>query len=481
MLWSALRLAEAGDALPLPSAAPDATVRAALQAVAVWALQFTPRVTLQDEAVLMELAASVRLFGGMRALRERLDAEAAELGVRQVAWGPNGLSALAFARAEQKGLSGMRQTTLLADHLDALPMHVLSASWPHQTTLAHIGCRTLGDVRRLPRGGMARRFDKHLLQALDQLYGHAPEAHVWVQLPEVFEQRLELPFRVDDASALVFGARRLLLQLAGWLAARHSGVTVFTLHWLHDTMRARGTQPGDALTVRTAEPTRQMEHLSRLLAEHLAHVTLEAPVCELRLSADEVHALTEVSASWLPDDPRTAGSEPLPLVLERVSARLGPDKVVRPHLQEDHRLEWMCQWQPVAEAPAGPLQVREPAAMWKPVPRKRTRSDKRSRPSSSPSSSIGHGGDLPQPSFILAEPLRLLVRHHRPHYQGELQLLMGPQRIEGGWWDRDVNANQHRNVMRDYWVAFSEHAGLLWVFQTRLQTEPAWFLHGHFA
>lgn len=450
----------------------------ALQAVAVWALQFTPRVTLQDEAVLMELAASLRLFGGARVLRERLHQEAMELGVGQVGWGPNGLAALAFARAGLPGLPSSRQAALLVDRLNTLPLNVLSAAWPHQTTLAHIGCRTLGDVRALPRGGMARRFDKTLLQALDQLYGHAPEAYVWVHLPETFDERLELPFRVDDASALVFGARRLLLQLSGWLGARHSGVTAFTLHWLHDAMRSRSTEPGGALTVRTAEPTRQIDHLGRLLAEHLAHVTLEAPVCELRLSADEVHALTEVSASWLPDDPRTACGEPLPLVLERVSVRLGPEKVVRPQILADHRLEWMCRWQPVAEPPAGPIEVHATVESHSrpkgQVPRSGARKGR-------PSSATTNGFDLPQPSFILPDPLRLLVRNHRPHYQGELQLLMGPQRIEGGWWDRDTAHDAHRNVVRDYWVAFSEHAGLLWVFQTRLQAEPAWFLHGHFA
>jgi protein ImuB len=38
-----------------------------------------------------------------------------------------------------------------------------------------------------------------------------------------------------------------------------------------------------------------------------------------------------------------------------------------------------------------------------------------------------------------------------------------------------------RNVVRDYWVALSAEAGVLWVFQTRLDGAPAWYLHGHFA
>ncbi|HAX20920.1 MAG TPA: DNA polymerase [Hydrogenophaga sp.] len=434
MLWSALRL-------PAPDDTASPT-EAALQALALWALQFTPRVAVADEAVVMELAASVRLFGGWHALCDRVVSEGTELGVSQVAWAPNSLAALALARAGVQ--DGFRQP--LGVLLDALPMDTLSAVRPHRLTLAHIGCRTLGDVRRLPRGGVGRRFDKQLLAALDQAYGRAPEVHRWIALPERFAQRLELMFRVDDATALLFGARRLLLALCGWLAARHSGTTAFTLHWAHDAMRAKSAGDGGSLTVHTAEPTRNLEHLCRLLAEHLARVELLAPVGDLELVADEVMPLEEKSASWLPDD--NAGGETLPLVLERIAARLGPQRVMRPVLCEDHRPEWMCRWQPAPE----------------PLPRK-----------------PATGSELPQPGFILSAPLKLLVRANRPYYQGELQLLAGPQRVEGGWWDRDEAAGQIRNVVRDYWVAQSAHAGVLWVFQTRLEEAPAWFLHGVFA
>jgi protein ImuB len=434
MLWSALRL-PAPDDTALPT-------DAALQTLALWALQFTPRVAVADEAVVMELAASVRLFGGQRALRERVHAEGAELGVGQLAWAPNSLAALALARAGVE--NGLQQP--LEALLDALPMDTLSAVRPHHLTLAHIGCRTLGDVRRLPRGGVARRFDKQLLAALDRAYGRAPEVHAWIELPEHFAQRLELMFRVDDAPALLLGARRLLLSLCGWLAARHSGTTAFTLRWAHDAMRAKSAGEGGSITIRTAEPTRQLDHLCRLLAEHLARVALLAPVGDLELVADAVVPLEEKSASWLPDE--AEGREPLHLVLERLAARLGPQRVLRPVLCEDHRPEWMCRWQTAPE----------------PLPRKPVA-----------------GNELPQPGFILAAPIKLLVRAHRPYYQGELQLLAGPQRVEGGWWDRDEAAGQIRNVVRDYWVAQSAHAGVLWVFQTRLDEAPAWFLHGVFA
>jgi protein ImuB len=464
-------------------------------------------VTLLDEAVLMEVEASVRLFGGKRALRDRVVDEARDLGVVALAWAPTALAALALARSGIE--SGFRKP--LAELLDPLPMASVSALRPHEPVLARLGCRSLGDVRRLPRGGISRRFDAALLAALDQAYGQAPEVHEWLELPETFEARLELMSRVEMAPALLFGARRLLLQMCGWLAARHCGCTALRLRWAHDTLRARSAGEGGDLLLRTAAPTRDLEHLCRLLAEHLAKIELLAPVGELSLAAVEVVPIAPPSESFLPDPARSG--ETLQLVLERLAARLGPERVLRPVLLADHRLEWMQHWQPA------------------PLP----------RPKSGPAPV-----DLPQPSWVLAQPLRLATRAHRPIYQGVLHLLTGPHRVEGGWWHRfeavDTGAigpvppafggqstsgsvaagpaaakpggvepvavsaatasvspaslsTAHTtaaplvarepvtgHVQRDYWVALSEHAGVLWVFQERLaDDDTAWYLHGVFA
>ena len=290
-----------------------------------------------------------------------------------------------------------------------------------------------------------------MLLALDQAYGLRPEGYPWVTLPETFSARLELPGRVDTAPAMMFGARRLLVQMGGWLAARHCGVTAFTLHWYHDVMRARDAGDGGEITVRTAQPTQNVDHLSRLLSENLAKVTLRAPAGDLLLRATEVTPFMEESRSLLPD--ARATGEAIDLVLERIEARLGKKRVLRPVLTEDMRMEWMNRWQPMnAKRPA--TKVRQVSG--------------------------------PQPTWILKTPLKLDVRDERPLYQGPLQLLLGPERVEGGWWHRvkDAQGGQRSlNVARDYWVALSQHAGALWIFQQRLpkDTAASWYLHGLFA
>ena len=436
MLWAALRF-------PSTDATPPADD--ALQGPASWALQYSPRVALLEEAVVVELEASVRLFGGKRRLRDRIVQEAAELGCSSLAWAPNSLAALMLARAGVD--SGFRQP--LPNILDALPMQVLSATAPHLTTLTQLGCRTLGDIRKLPRGGISRRFDKALLTALDRAYGLQAEAHQWFVLPETFRTRLELPSRVETAPAMLFGARRLLVQLCGWLVARHAGTTAFRLRWAHDALASRSAGEGGEITVRTAKPMRDVEHLCRLLAENLARVALLAPIGDLALEALDVVPLEEGSASLLPDD--QAQGQSLALALERIAARLGPECVLRPVLVDDHRLEWAQHWQPA------PL----------PMPRKRVTAT-----------------STPQPTFVLPEPLRLAMRGDRPLYQGPLLLLTGPHRVEGGWWHRvgPPGAQEMQQQVRDYWVALSEHAGVLWVFETRLAGDAsAWYLHGSFA
>ncbi|OWQ93966.1 hypothetical protein CDN99_04395 [Roseateles aquatilis] len=473
--------------------------------LAVWCLQFTPRVALMEDAVVMEVAASLRLFRGLSALKARIGVEAPDLGVAAIGWAPTATAALTLARC---GVLDLGQRLLQAV-LDPLSLMALSAAVPHAEPLTRAGINTLGQLRALPRGAVSRRFGAALLTMLDQAYALRPEAHRWEVLPEDFHARVELPSREDHAPALLACARPLLMRLCGWLAARHAGATGVTLHWVHDSMRAKDAGDGGSLTLRTAEPIRELEHFCRLMAEHLAKTRLLAPVGELRLEAVGVQPLAEDSGSLLPDVVRTG--ETLYLTLERIAARLGPTRVLQPAPGDDHRLEWMTRWRSAVDASGSGAGSGAGAA---------------SGPRSSPGRGIGRPAAAPapcapEPTFLLEPPLRLALRDHRPHYQGPLTLLIGPDRVEGGWWDRlprrapteaeqaaaaprpapgavqtpaflsmapnedaKALAHGHRNVTRDYWVAVNEHAGVLAIFRQhrgKEEDDDAWFLHGVYA
>lgn len=456
--------------------------------LAWWCLQFTPRVAVLGEAVVLEIQGSERLFGGHIVLRRRIAREAQTQGVMVWAHASTALAALALAR--YVSVSGHTDQTL-ARHdgiedddeagagchawLDPLPLSVLPGVAEHDATLARLGCQTLAQVRSLPRGGLSRRFGAGLLQSLDQAYGLRPQAFEWVVLPPVFDVRLELPSRVDMAPALLFAANRLLQHMCAWLAGRQSGVLAFTLHWVHDGQRRDCPREGE-WTIRLASPSRDMARLGRLLAEHLQRIPLLAPVGEIRLHAHEIEALpvsslclfhehgdgqlTAQPDALITPAAQRAQREALLALLEKLSVRLGADRVLQARVQADHRLECAQTWLPAAQAlsdQSGPALKAVPLA------------------------------DMPQPCWVLPEPMPLALSSDRaglrehPVYQGKLNLLAGPHRIESGWWD---TTSGHELVTRDYYLASSEHAGLLWVFKARHapddQRSP-WYLHGFFA
>src|SRR6185437_10330795 len=96
-----------------------------------------------------------------------------------------------------------------------------------------------------------------------------PDAHVWYEAPETFAARLELGARVDNTEALHHAAERLLMQMTGWLVARHAAVTCFSLLLHHESVRRRDNVP-TVVEVKLGSASRDLAHLALLLKETLA-------------------------------------------------------------------------------------------------------------------------------------------------------------------------------------------------------------------
>ena len=318
------------------------------EALAWWALRFTPHVAWVDEALLMEVSGTLRLWGGRRALLQRIHEEnplPARTNQAQAA-----TSLIALARLRAPGVA----------RAEDLPLLALSAARPHLPLLAQLGCRTWGDALALPRAGLARRCGPALGQALDRAFGRAPDAYPWATLPERFAQPLELPTRVDDAPALLWAANRLLANLQLWLQARQLGVLAIELRWRLDVRRLNGQElpPTQSLVLRTAQPVQRMEHLRRLLAERLARTAMLAPAVALHLRALHTAPWRAESHSLLPEEQRQG--EALHVFIERVGARLGAGQVLAAEPRADHRPECRQAWRP-ADAALAEATVRKTA------------------------------------------------------------------------------------------------------------------------
>jgi protein ImuB len=429
-----------------------------LSSVAHAALAYTPMVCLSEpDGVLLEVQASLRYFGGLARLVHKLRETLAPLGHRvHCVSAPTAQGAALLARLHDDLHCADRPALQRA--LEAAPLALLEAGATHEQALLGMGLRCLGDVRQLPRAGVARRFGMALLDELDRAFGDRPDPRDPLVPPAEFSSRLELFARADTTEQLLHGAQVLLAQLVAWLSAQHAYVTRFTLWMKHETRwRDEGVAPITPLEVALAEPSRDAAHLTTLLRERLAHLQLPAPTLELTLSAADISRSPPPNAELF----HTPQSERLGLVhlIERLQARLGREQVQRLVPVADHRPERATRIEP-----ADPLRVgrREPPS-----------SGADARPA-------GAAQPLTRPLWLLSEPQALQERHSQPLLDGRaLQLLAGPERIEAGWWDGGL-------AERDYFIGQTAEGALVWLYRARLEREVAhgvreWFLHGRFA
>jgi protein ImuB len=401
-------------------------------------LQFTPRVAWVDEALVLEVSATQRLWGGRRKLLKKLFDVGDVLTPSPWATGATAQVALAVLRLKRRGEAKPAS-------VDGLPLGTLTAALPHVPILERMGCRTWGQLRALPRGGLVRRFGKELVDALDRAYGEASESHAWVTLPETFDVNVELVALATSAPELMWAAQRLLSQLQLWLAARNRGVLALELEWTLDLRRLDGKPlpPTEALAVRTARPTQDMAHLRKLVNEHLSRATIAAPANHLRIRTLETVPWGGIPASLLPEDNKPGAK--LHEFVERLSVRLGEGNVLVCEDHEDHRPEHMESWVPARSHAAETKAAAPPEALY--------------------------------PTWLLPKPIELETRSDIPHYGGPLRRLTRLYRVETAWWEEGGPA------CRDYFIAKSNDAGLVWIYRERPVGESAsrWFLQGLYA
>ncbi len=419
--------------------------------------------------IIADVSASLRLFGGIRALRRRIQATLAASGITaRLSLAPTGTAAALLARAGGITVLHPMQTTedkqrtprTLDRILGRLPLPVLPETHVHVESLNGLGCRTLGDLRRLPRAGVKRRCGEAVVEALDRALGLAEEGFEWLPTPEQFDQSLALPDRADDTGMILAGATTLIGRLTGWLAVRQWAVTRFTLLLEHE--RGREARAPTSIEIALAEPAWHDSHLLRLVRERLAKTVLDAHVIAVRLHATAVEPAKPSSTSLFPEP----GGSPADhrRLIELLQARLGIDNVLQCQVREDYRPELANHWgRHQGELPGAEAHARL----------RHSGGSGRSHRVRDAALSIVKAGSLsdtarariaqltPRPAWLLDTPLPLLTRRHRPFYGSALRLVSPGERIESGWWDDAV-------VTRDYFVAQADDHTCYWIFRERL-------------
>lgn len=389
-----------------------------LEQLTLWALQYSSRVTADtSDTLLIEIAASLKLFGGINALYKRIRHDIREQHLTlQTGIAPTPSAARLFATTGHKGVPDKHS---LLPALANIPVHYLTLDNFALKGLRQSGIRTIGELLKIPPAALTRRFGTAITDQLYKLDGRLPDPKTPYQPEAMFSQSIDLPLEAPDTHALTFPLNRLLNSLAGFLRAHDLGILHLDIELHHQR-----SSPC-MVTLKFLDATANMKHLLRVATEKLGTWKLDAPVTRITLHSRELANLTREGKDLFQKSHRH--NDTIEQIVDKLSARLGKQQIYTAVAEDDHRPEkaWLSslldKQQDITQWPARPL-------------------------------------------WLLAEP-RLLtetVTIHTP-----------PERIENGWWD-------DTDVRRDYFIASDEHGSYLWIYRLRHLPEQ-WWVHGLFA
>jgi len=441
-LWAAVQL---GTAVNEPDELPGETFPAALAVLVKRAQGFTPRVAVESsDAVLLELAGSQRLFGGMTSLLKAL--REAFPRPLQLALAPTPLAAVLLARAGRNCciVSPGRLAGRLA------PLSLKHLRWPEEerARLASMGVATLGELLRLPRAGLARRIGPERVGELDRLTGSRSDPRARLAPTVRFHERIEPDYETTDREHLLALLAPTLVRLEEFLRERQRGVMALRLMLHH-----RRAMPG-CCVLRCVVPEYRAARFTALLAARLEAFTLTGPVRRMELIAGRPRRFVAANGSlWAPGEHGGgAHGRQVPEFLQTLMARLGERAVHGLVEIDEHRPE------------------RQSRSVW-PAPLATTQ-----RAAALPVTAAGAArplGLLPEPQLLVARRDAAGAVQRLLHQGQDLALVSGPERIQSGWWDGAEAA-------RDYYVARTADGAQWWIFR-ECTPERRWFVHGCFA
>lgn len=404
--------------------------------VAALCERYTSAVSLQPpNELLLEVRGSVRLFGGITSFIQRIRGDFKQRGFEpRVAMSSTAPSSLWLARVAQE--PKVIEPRDLIRNIARLPVNVLL--WPAdiQLRLARFGVLTIGDLLRLPRGGLARRIGYERLAELDRAVGRHADVRQYFAAAEIFEDLVPLEFEIETTGLLSIVLEKRLQRLQAFLTRKNLAVDAIRIELRHREHLATPVMLG------LASPTSDIQHVDKLMHEQLCRMQLPAPVIAFTIIVPRLHpapaATHELFRSTGSTKDAAQRTEAQARLLEQLRSRLGDAAITRLQTYADHRPE--C-------AHATPRADVEPVRVRDPLP-----------------TSLA-----PRPLWLLSEPRVISPTALRTM---RLDKKVGPEKVETGWWDG-------RYAVRDYYRLPSPHGALGWVYRDHLQSGQ-WRLHGLF-
>ncbi|MGQ7868465.1 Y-family DNA polymerase [Sunxiuqinia sp. sy24] len=309
--------------------------------------------------------------------------------------------------------------------------------------MGKLGFRQIGQLLKIPRTNLRRRFGDEVLLRLGQALGTEQEALSPIRPAPVYLERLPCLEPIRTAKGIGIALNRLLDLLCARFFSEGKGMRTGILKGYRidgETVQ---------ISIGTNRASRNAAHLFKLFELKIPELE---PALGIELFTLEAILVEDVSESqeslWsIGNDDQTVIAE----LLDNIAGKVG-EQAIRRYLPQEHH------WPESSVKEISSLEG-QPETTWP--------------------------TDRPRPLHLLPnpEPIEVMVAlpDYPPlhfYYHGEIVRIVradGPERIEQEWWLQS-------GPPRDYYRVEDSHGARYWLFRLGLYgaEKTQWFLHGFF-
>ncbi|UXN03520.1 Y-family DNA polymerase [Bartonella sp. HY406] len=431
---------------------------ACLKWLAEAAERFTPLIAYNlPFGLMLDITGCDHLFGGAKTMLDRVIEFYQNLGFEtKAAITTTPHAARIFARF---GKGGIVEKQNLAPTLDTMPLKALELEGAIYHGLTKAGFKTIGAIRNLKPAALNARFGAVPVTKLQLLYGqkHHPISPITPKPLYYKIGRLNDPVMNEDQMIVVL--EPLAQDFCKKLRDCGEGAKLIHIAFF----RVDGAR--QIIAIETSKPLNEAAQLMRLIKERLTSLTTPLDIGygfdAFAFAALECEKIVAVEQNLFV---KSQDNSEITSFIDRLSTRLGHDRVLRLELHQSHIPEKAFAWQPALYA--GKVKTDHfDEAMFFAQNQEAAERPCRIFVPPQPIDVVAAVPDSPPASFRWRRVL------HR------IRLAEGPERIGAEWWKNSAPT-------RDYYRVEDEIGRRFWIFRYGLYSEkasPKWFLHGLFA
>ena len=322
---------------------------------------------------------------------------------------------------------------LMIKKIKSIHVDLILNAYKISNSLEGLGIKTIGQILKIPKKKIRRRFNNRLLDDLDLIFSKNVVSRLnTVKKSVPVEEKKDFINPVTEKEHLLHELKKILKSLCKNINEQHLGTRRVNLFITTENKKKLSYE----ISVDLSQGTSSFLNIFFLIKEKFNYIKIEEPVTSIKVIFQGIQYIEEKTDDLIIEKKKYSLS--IIELIAVLSSKLKQSSIISFNNQINYAPE---------------LKFKKSFFSGKTYPNNTiTTTDP----------------DTQDVIWIYDSPLLLKKKYEMPLYKGELKICLGPERIETNWWTKYP-------LRRDYYIAETKNNEKLWVYRT---PEKKWYLHG---